>query len=90
MAEQLEKKLAERKAEKKKEKPSQKPKMDKGAKAAPVDTKGITVKKQDDLSECKSCLVTYLFRVLILPQGTNRCCQREHSSPTTTSQAATS
>lgn len=52
MAEQLEQKLAQRKQEKKKEKPSQKPKGEKSQKpAANTDTKGITVKKQDDLSE---------------------------------------
>ena len=67
MAEQLEQKLAERKAEKKKEKPSQKPKQDKGAKSQPVDTKGITVKKQDDLSECKfmlTCFITSITETL--------------------------
>jgi hypothetical protein len=51
MAEKLEKQLTERKQEKRKEKPSQKPKAEKAQKAAPVDTKGITVKKSEDLSE---------------------------------------
>jgi prolyl-tRNA synthetase len=35
----------------KKDKPAQKPKQAQAAKAAPIDTKGITVKKEEDLSE---------------------------------------
>lgn len=38
-------------AKEKKEKKPQKPKLEKAQKAAPVDTKGITVKKADDLAE---------------------------------------
>src|ERR1700761_9081649 len=49
--EQLSQQLAERKKEKKEKKPSQKPKGEKSQKTAQVDTKGITVKKEDDLAE---------------------------------------
>jgi hypothetical protein len=47
------KKIAERSGKppkEKKEKKPQKPKADKAQKAAPVDTKGITSKKADDLA----------------------------------------
>lgn len=61
MAEKLEKDLAVRKAEKKKEKPAQKPKGEKAAKAGPVDTKGITVKKSDEVG-----VWSFSIRVLVL------------------------
>lgn len=43
--------VAERSKKEKKEKKPQKPKQEQAKKAAPVDTKGITIKKSEDLAE---------------------------------------